>query len=99
MELRMGKSLVFTNINMLVSRILKCLVNSYCQNTRQLLLAEIVTLAASSLAGILATRLVCEKTIKWKQAFASSLISHTAVIYTWFLLMKPMPLKCCLLEK
>jgi len=87
-----GQALVLLSVKRLMSRILKYLVGSYLKNTRQLLLADIVIMATSSLAGVLATRLFCEKTIKWKHAFASSVIFDAAAIQISLLLMEPRPL-------
>jgi hypothetical protein len=84
---------VFSTVDVLVSRILHFLVRSYyLQNTRQLFLADIAIKATSGLAGVLMTRLFCEKIIKWKQALASSVISEVAIFHARCLLMKPMPL-------
>jgi hypothetical protein len=83
---------VFSTVDVIVSRILQVLVGSYVQTTRQLLLADIAIHATSGLAGVLMTRLFCEKTIKWQQALASSVISGVAIFQTRCLLMKPMPL-------
>lgn len=88
----MGQAVVFSSVNMLVSRILRLLIGSYLQNTRQLALADITIQVTSGLAGVLMTRLFCEKTIGWKQALASSVISDAAVFNACRLWMQPIPL-------
>ncbi len=72
---------VFTGVNGVVSIILRCLVASYVQNTRQFALADIAIQVTAGVAGALMTRLLCEKTIHWKPALASSVCSVTAVSY------------------
>jgi hypothetical protein len=74
-------------INRIVFFILGYWVKPYIQNTRQLALAHIALLATSGLAGVLATRLFCEKTIKWKQALAISVTSYVAAGFTISLFM------------
>lgn len=72
---------IFTIANGLVTAILRRLVISYIQNTHQFALATITIQATSGLAGVLATRLFCERAIDWKQALATSLFSDRAVNY------------------
>jgi hypothetical protein len=90
------QSIFFSTVNTLVSIILKRLICSYLQNTRQLFLAQIAIQAASGLAGVLMTRLVCkkcEKAIHWQQALASSVISDIAVFHADSLFfVEPIPL-------
>ena len=77
----MCQAVVFSSTDMLVSKILTCLIRSYLQDTRQISLADIAIKVVSGLAGVLTTRLFSEKTIDWKQAIASSAISSYA--NTW----------------
>ena len=87
------QSFVFSSVNVTVSKILCLLVGSYLQNTRQLALADITIQVTSGLAGVLMTRLFCEKTIEWKQALASSVISDAAVCNAFRLWTQPIPLQ------
>ncbi|HEY5236035.1 MAG TPA: hypothetical protein VIJ14_07650, partial [Rhabdochlamydiaceae bacterium] len=54
------QAVVFSSVNGLVASILGCLIESYIQNSRQLVLAHIAIHATAGLAGVLMTRLVCE---------------------------------------
>ena len=84
---------VFSTISGVVTIILDCLVYSYMQNTRQLLIATLVIQASAGLAGVLATHLICEKTIRLKQAAASSIFSFTAFALACNLCRQPIELE------
>jgi thiamine transporter ThiT len=87
------QAVLFSSVNGIVSGILACLIESYLQNSRQLVLAHIAIQATAGLAGVLMTRLICERTIDWKPALASFVISDTAVGYVCTTFMKPVPLQ------
>jgi thiamine transporter ThiT len=79
----------FSTVNGLVAILLQCLVDSYIQNTRQLILGHIAIQATSGLAGFLMTHLICNEAMHWKQALVSSVFSNTSVVYACTFLKKP----------
>lgn len=87
-----SQAVIFSTINGIVESVLVFSVRSFLQNSRELALAAISIKVIAALAGMLATRVFCDRTIHWRQAVAGVAISNFTTRWLFCILQTPVPM-------
>ncbi|HEX2579040.1 MAG TPA: hypothetical protein VHK67_01380 [Rhabdochlamydiaceae bacterium] len=86
------QAIIFSGLNAIVEGVLVFFVTLHISNTRGMALAAVLIKTIAGIAGMAATRIVCEKMIALKQAVARVAISNFATRWSIQFLLTPVPI-------